>query len=108
MGAEQQQALAVYTHRRFLAENARWAGHLARDGAALATDLAGGKLGGVPTVVVSAGEHPPTSAIRRAHQQLVAWIPGAELQVWDGTSHPLHIQQPGKVAQAVLELLDRA
>jgi pimeloyl-ACP methyl ester carboxylesterase len=82
--------------------------HLARDGAALASDLAGGKLGAVPTVVVSAGEHPPASTIRRAHEQLVAWIPGAELQVWDGTSHPLHIQQPGKVAQAVLALLERA
>jgi hypothetical protein len=87
MSAEQQRALAVSTHRRFLAENARWARHLASDGAALASDLAGGKLGAVPTVVVSAGEHPPTSAIRRAHQQLVAWIPQAELQVWDGTSH---------------------
>jgi pimeloyl-ACP methyl ester carboxylesterase len=107
LGAEQQRALAVYTDRRFLAENARWAGQLARDGAALAKDLADGKLGAVPTVVVSAGQHPPTSAIRRAHQQLVAWIPGAELQVWDGTSHPLHIQQPGKVAQAVLGLLER-
>jgi pimeloyl-ACP methyl ester carboxylesterase len=89
-------------------ENARWAGHLAGDGAALASDLAGGKLGAIPSVVVSAGEHPPTSAIRRAHQQLVAWIPQAELQVWDGTNHPLHIQQPGKVAQAVLALLERA
>jgi pimeloyl-ACP methyl ester carboxylesterase len=98
----------VYTHRRFLAENARWTGHLAGDGAALASDLAGGRLGAVPTVVVSAGEHAPTSSIRRAHQQLVAWIPGADPQVWDGSSHPLHIQQPGKVAQAVLELLDRA
>jgi pimeloyl-ACP methyl ester carboxylesterase len=107
MSAEQQRALAVYTHPRFLAENARWAGQLAGDGAALATDLAAGKLRG-PTVVVSAGEHPPTSAIRRAHEQLVAWIPGAELQAWDGTSHPLHIQQPGKVAQAVLALLQRA
>jgi pimeloyl-ACP methyl ester carboxylesterase len=87
MSAEQQRALAVSTDPRFLAENARWARHLTRDGAALASDLAGGKLGAVPTVVVSAGEHPPRSAIRRAHQQLVAWIPQAELQVWDGTSH---------------------
>jgi pimeloyl-ACP methyl ester carboxylesterase len=108
LGAEQQRALAVYTHPRFLAENARWAGHLARDGAALAGDLAAGKLGRVPTVVVSAGERSSTSAIRRAHEQLVAWIPQAELQVWDGTGHPLHVQQPGRVAQAVLALLERA
>jgi pimeloyl-ACP methyl ester carboxylesterase len=87
MSAEQQRALAVYTHPRFLAENARWAGHLAGDGAALANDLAAGKLGAVPTVVVSAGERAPRSAIRRAHEQLVAWIPEAELQVWDGTGH---------------------
>jgi len=53
----------------------------------------------------SAGQRGPKSAVRRAHHQLVAWIPGAELQVWEGTRHPLHIQQPGKVAAAVLTLL---
>jgi hypothetical protein len=36
VSAEQERALAVYTDPRFLAETARWAGHLARDGATLA------------------------------------------------------------------------
>jgi pimeloyl-ACP methyl ester carboxylesterase len=108
LGAEQERALAVYTHPRFVAETARWAGHLRRDGTALAADLAAGKLSSVPAVVVSAGEHGPKSADRRAHEQLVAWIPEAQLQVWDGTRHPLHIQQPRKVAEAVLALLQRA
>jgi hypothetical protein len=108
MTAEQEQALKVYTDPRFLAENARWARRLGRDGAALAADLAAGKLAAVPAVVVSAGRRGPKSAVRRAHQQLVVWIPGAELQVWEGTRHPLHIQQPGKVAAAVLTLLERA
>jgi hypothetical protein len=34
--------------------------------------------------------------------------PGANLQVWDGTRHPLHIQQPDRVTGAVLALLERA
>jgi hypothetical protein len=97
----------VYTHPRFVAETTRWAGHLRRDGTALAADLAAGKLSTVPAVVVSAGEHGPKSVDRRAHEQLVAWISEAQLQVWGGTRHPLHIQQPGMVAEAVLALLQR-
>jgi pimeloyl-ACP methyl ester carboxylesterase len=53
MSAEQARALAVYTHPRFLAENARWARHLGRDGAALAADLAARK----PTAVQAMGSH---------------------------------------------------
>jgi hypothetical protein len=77
MSADQKRALAVYTDPRFLAENARWARHIARDRAALAKDLRAGKLGAVPTVVVSAGERSPKSPIRRAHEQVVARIPEA-------------------------------
>lgn len=47
MSPEQQRALAVYTNPRFLAENARWARHLAHDGTALAKDIAAGKVGAV-------------------------------------------------------------
>jgi pimeloyl-ACP methyl ester carboxylesterase len=108
MSAEQERAFTVYTDSRFLAENARWARHLARDGAALAQDIAAGNLGAIPTIVVSAGRRSPRSPIRRAHEQLVARIPGAQLEVWEGTTHPLHIQRPNKVADAVLVLLDRA
>jgi pimeloyl-ACP methyl ester carboxylesterase len=105
MSAEQQRAFAVYTHPQFLAQNARWARHLARDSAALVADLRSGKLGRPRTVVVSAGEHAPNSAVRRAHQQLVAWIPEAQLQVWEATAHPLHIQEPGRVAETLRTLL---
>jgi pimeloyl-ACP methyl ester carboxylesterase len=108
MTAEQARALAVYTDPRFVAETDRWARHLARDGAALAGDLADGKLPPVPAIIVSAGYHRPRSAVRRAHQRLTAWIPRAELQVWDGAPHPLHIQQPQRVAAAVSTLLEQA
>jgi pimeloyl-ACP methyl ester carboxylesterase len=108
MTAGQARALAVYTDPRFTAETARWARHLPRDGAALAGDLANGKLPPIPAIIVSAGYHRPRSAVRRAHQQLAAWIPHAELQVWDGAPHPLHIQQPQRVAAAVSTLLEQA
>lgn len=100
MSAEQQRAFTVYTDPRFLAENARWARHLADDGAALAKNVAAGKLGAIPTVVVSVGQRSARSPIRRAHERLVARIPGAQLEVWEATTHPLHIQQPSKLADA--------
>lgn len=107
MDGEQERALHVYTDRRFVAESVRWARHLAGDVALLAGDLAAGKLPRIPAVVVSAGEHGEKSAVRRAHRQLTGWIPGADLQVWDGTRHPLHIQQPDRVASVLLALLER-
>jgi pimeloyl-ACP methyl ester carboxylesterase len=108
MDGEQERALRVYTDRQFVAESVRWARHLTGDGTVLASDLAGGRLPRVPAVVVSAGEHGQKSAVRRAHRQLAGWISGADLQVWDGTRHPLHIQQPDRVASAVFTLLERA
>ena len=108
MDGEQERALRVYTHRRFVAESVRWARHLAGDGNVLARDLAAGRLPRIPAVVVSAGEHGQESAVRRAHRQLTQWIPGADLQIWDETRHPLHIQQPDRVASVVLALLQRA
>jgi pimeloyl-ACP methyl ester carboxylesterase len=104
MNEEQERAVAVYTAPRFLTENARWAKHLARDATALAKDIAAGKLR-VPTTVVSAGNRSPNSSIRRAHERLVASIPDAHLEVWDGTTHPLHIQHPDRVAETMLALL---
>lgn len=108
MDGEQERALRVYTDPRFVAESVRWARHLAGDGTALAGDLAAGRLARVPAVLVSAGANGPNSAVRRAHEQLAGWIPGADLQVWAGTQHPLHLQQPDRVADAALALLDRA
>lgn len=108
MDADQDRALAVYTDPRFVAQTARWARYLARDSAELVADLAHAKLPPIPAIIVSAGYHRPKSAVRRAHQQLAAWIPRAELQVWDGAPHPLHIQQPHRVAAAVLTLLEQA
>jgi pimeloyl-ACP methyl ester carboxylesterase len=85
----------------------RMAWYLLCDGPALAADLAAGKLSTVPTVVVSADEHAPDSLSRRTHERVVASIPGAELQVWKDTGHGLHLQQPDRVADAVLALLQR-
>ena len=82
-------------HRpRFAAETARWARHLARDGAVLAGDLASGNL---PRSLQSSSQPAitgPSPPSRRARQQLIAWMPNAELQVRDGASRPLYIQQP--------------
>jgi pimeloyl-ACP methyl ester carboxylesterase len=108
MDDDQARALAVYTDPRFVAETARWARYLARDGAALARDLAAGQLPPIPAVIVSAGYHRPRSAVRRAHQQLAAWMAHAELQVWERAPHPLHIQQPLRVAAAASTLLEQA
>jgi hypothetical protein len=109
MDSEQEQALRVYTDPQFVAETARWARHIVDDGTLLAGDLAAGRLARIPAVVVSAGgEHGPNSAVRRAHRQLADWISGADLQVWDRAPHPLHIQQPDRVASLVLGLLNRA
>jgi pimeloyl-ACP methyl ester carboxylesterase len=76
-------------------------------GVALAADLAAGQLGAVPTVVVSAGEHAPASAMRRTHRRLVSWIAAARLEVWDGTTHALHREEPGRIADAALALVER-
>jgi pimeloyl-ACP methyl ester carboxylesterase len=108
MSSEQEQALLVYTDPSFVAETARWSRYLVRDGATLASDVGAGKLGTTPTIVISADEHSPTSVDRRAHEHLVASIPDAELQVWENTRHPLHIQQPTRVVETVLALLERA
>jgi pimeloyl-ACP methyl ester carboxylesterase len=104
---EQQRAVAIYTERGFMKDVARWAGHLAADGGRLAAALAAGQLA-KPTVLVSAGGHGTASPIRKAHEQFVQWIPGAELRVWEGTRHPLHIQQPDHVAKLVGEMLTRS
>jgi pimeloyl-ACP methyl ester carboxylesterase len=108
MTAERARALAVYTDPRFVAETARWARHLAHDGTGLADDLANGQLPSIPAIIVSAGYHRSKSTVRRAHRQLAASIPNAELQVWDGAPHPLHIQQPDRVADLVIALLEHA
>jgi pimeloyl-ACP methyl ester carboxylesterase len=107
LDAEQERALAAYTDRRFLAAAARWAPHLVADCAALARDLADGGVSPIPAVIISAGHHRALSPIRHGHQQLAAWLPNAELAVWADAPYPLHIQQPVRVADQVLALLQR-
>jgi pimeloyl-ACP methyl ester carboxylesterase len=107
LDTEQQRAVAIYTEPLFTKDVARWAGHLAEDGDRLGTALAAGRVA-QPTVLVSAGGHKPQSAVRKGHEQLVQWIPGAELRVWEGTRHPLHIQRPDDVAKLVVEMLTRS
>jgi pimeloyl-ACP methyl ester carboxylesterase len=86
---------------------ARLIWYLVFDGMALAADLAAGRLAATPTTIVSAGEHAPDSATRRTHERLVTWIGGARLEVWEGTTHPLHLQEPRKVAEAAIALRGR-
>jgi pimeloyl-ACP methyl ester carboxylesterase len=74
-------------------------------GIGLAADLAAGRLAGIPTTLVSAGEHAPTSIARRWHQRLVEWMPGASLEIWPDTTHRLHVEQPDRVAASAVALL---
>ena len=87
-----------------LATRVRW---YLSDGFALAADLAAADLAAIPTVVVSAGAHPPESSLRRTHVRLAGIIPGARLEVWEGTTHALHPERPQEVAATALALLDR-
>jgi pimeloyl-ACP methyl ester carboxylesterase len=108
LDAEQERALSVFTDRRYLAEAARWAGHLSEDGSALASDLVTGGAPATPVVIVSPGYRRPVSPIRRGQQQLAAWMPNAELVFWADAPYPLHVQQPARVADWVLTLLQGA
>jgi len=74
-------------------------------GVGLAADVAAGGLAGIPTVLVTAGEHAPTSIIPRTHERLVQLIPGARRETWEGTTHGLHPEEPARVAETALRLL---
>ena len=77
-------------------------------GPALAADVAAGGVSTTPTILVSASGNAPGSAIRRAHERLVAWIPDGSFEVWPETTHPLHLERPDRVAGATRSLLRRA
>jgi pimeloyl-ACP methyl ester carboxylesterase len=74
----------------------------------LAADLTVTDLGGIPTVVVSAGEHQRESLFGRSHARLTDAIPGARLEVWSDTTHGLHAERPHDVAAGALALLEAA
>jgi pimeloyl-ACP methyl ester carboxylesterase len=71
----------------------------------LAADIAAGGLSGIPTVLVTAGEHAPASLIPRTHERIVQLIPGATRETWEGTTHGLHPEEPARVAETALRLL---
>jgi pimeloyl-ACP methyl ester carboxylesterase len=83
---------------------ARLSWYLLFDGLPLAADLAAGRLAAIPTTVVSADEHAPESVTRRTHERLITWIADAKLEVWEDTTHPLHLQEP-RIAEAAMALL---
>ncbi len=83
---------------------ARLMWYLLFDGLPLAADLAAGRLTAIPTTVVSADEHAPDSVTRRTHERVITWITGATMEVWEGTTHPLHGQEP-RIAEAAIALL---
>ena len=75
-----------HLHRpRFAAETARWARHLARDGAVLADDLASGKLPQSPQSSSQSAITGPSPPARRARQQLIAGCPTPNCRC--GTAH---------------------
>jgi pimeloyl-ACP methyl ester carboxylesterase len=85
----------------------RLAWYLLFDGLPLSADLAAGRLAAIPTTVVSADEHTPDSVTRRTHQRLIAWITDARLDVWDDTTHSLHLEEP-RIAEAAMTLVSAA
>jgi pimeloyl-ACP methyl ester carboxylesterase len=96
-------AKEVYASKDFARETARWAPGIAADSARLMATLQSAAWH-VPTVVVSAGSHRPSSVIRTAHQQLVALV-GAEHRIWTDTTHALHLQRTDAVAAEAERLL---
>ena len=74
--------------------------HFVLDAGPLAADLAVRRLTGTPTTIVSAGEHARDSVMRRTHERLATWIPGASVEVWAGTTHSLDGEEP-RIAAAV-------
>jgi pimeloyl-ACP methyl ester carboxylesterase len=81
--------------------------YLVIDGGALAADVSRTGLRGLPTIVVSAGEHAPKSATRRTHERLAAFVPGAALEIWPDTTHGVPTERPAEVAETIAILLDR-
>jgi pimeloyl-ACP methyl ester carboxylesterase len=81
--------------------------YLVLDGGALSADVSRTGLRGLPTIVVSAGEHASGSAVRRTHERLAAWVPGAALEVWPDTSHGVPTERPAEVAETIARLIDR-
>jgi pimeloyl-ACP methyl ester carboxylesterase len=77
-------------------------------GVAVTADVAAGGISGVHATIVSAGSNGPGSATRRSHERLARWIPGASFEVWPGTTHPLHLEEPVRVAVAAADLLNAA
>jgi pimeloyl-ACP methyl ester carboxylesterase len=75
-------------------------------GVTLAADVAAGRVA-IPVVLVSASEHAPEAATRRAHERLARWVPGASFEVWPNTTHALHLERPDRVAEATRSLLRR-
>lgn len=95
---EQQAALAVYTDKSFTKQAARWAGSLGQE----VTDLNNAVAQvPVPVVVVSAGANKPGGPQSADHKRLATALPHGRLEVWEETTHPLHMQRPDRVADAV-------
>jgi pimeloyl-ACP methyl ester carboxylesterase len=73
-------------------------------GAGIAADLSARRFPDIATVLVTAGEHAPDSLLRRTHEKVAALIPGAAHEVWPGTTHGIHPEEPARVAETALRL----
>jgi pimeloyl-ACP methyl ester carboxylesterase len=98
-----QQSLTILLTSADLAVTAKAIRTLYAEGAALTPRL---KPLGVPVVLVGA-DRKESHQVRRAHEELAALI-GADVQIWPGTAHALHLQRPGEVASLVRGLAERA
>jgi pimeloyl-ACP methyl ester carboxylesterase len=93
------------TQPRILPLFTRLLWYLVLDGGALAADVSRTGVRGLPTIVVSAGEHEPGSVTRRAHERLTAWVPRARLEVWPDTTHGVPTERPAEVSKTIARLL---
>lgn len=96
-----ERSLSVLLESADLPVTARAIRTLPAEGAALTPRL---KPLGVPTVLVGA-DRKARHRVRVAHYALAALL-DAEVQIWPGTAHALHLQRPHEVSNLVRKLAD--
>ncbi|HEX3898135.1 MAG TPA: alpha/beta hydrolase [Mycobacteriales bacterium] len=98
-----QQSLTVLLTSADLAVTTKAVRTLPAEGAALTPRL---EPVGVPVVLVGA-DRKQNHRVRIAHEALAGLI-GAEVQIWPGTAHALHLQRPREVSALVCKVADEA
>lgn len=99
---EVQAAIDVIVHPEQGRRTARRLRGFARDAHALTARLQADPI--VVRGVIATAERPEKAPMRRAHRQMSELI-GAELEVWEGTDHTMHLEQPARVVATIRRLL---